>query len=348
MGVLGLEAAVASKFRSSRFIRGVCLILAGVMIIVIGLYFSVLSGVASISDKEFMETLFQFNASNEKHLIVWHLRIPRVLAALFVGAGFAVAGAIMQGVTQNPLADPGLLGVNAGAEFMLVLIFAFFPFMPFQAVIFFCFIGAGFGALLVYGIAYFAKGSMTPVKLALAGAVVGALLIGVSQAISILFQLNFEMAFWSAGGIAGAEWTQVKVIIPWILLGLMLGFFLSPYITLLNLGEEMATGLGQRTTLIKILAAVSVFLLAGASVSTVGGVGFVGLVVPHIVRFLIGTDYRWVIPCSAIIGAALVIWADIGAKLVNMPYETPLGTIISLLGVPFFLYLARRERRELY
>ncbi|WP_240764873.1 FecCD family ABC transporter permease [Paenibacillus dendritiformis] len=343
-----LEAAITDKFRSSRFVRGTLVILIGLISVAGGLYLSVLSGVAHISTQDVLDTLTRFNNESENHLIVWHLRIPRALAALLVGAGFAVAGAIMQGVTQNPLADPGLLGVNAGAQFMLVIVFAFLPFLPFSIVILFCFAGGGIGALLVYGVAYFAKGRMTPVKLALAGAVVSSLLIGISQAISILLQLNFQMAFWSAGGISGAEWTQVNVIIPWVIVGLLLAVYLSSYITLLNLGEEMAKGLGQRTTWIKIMAAISVFLLAGAAVSTVGSIGFIGLIVPHIVRFLLGADYRWIIPCSAIVGAAAVLWADIGAKLINAPYETPLGSIISVVGVPFFLYLARKERRELY
>src|SRR5699024_7950004 len=134
-------------------------------------------------------------------------------------------------------------------------------------------------------------------------------------------------------------WTQVKVIIPWILAGLTISIILSSYITLLNLGEDMAVALGQRTRLIKIFAAIAVFLMAGAAVSTVGVVSFVGLLVPHIVRYLIGTDYRWIVPLSIMTGAAAVLWADIIAKSINAPYETPLGTIISLVGVPFFIYL---------
>nr|WP_246516317.1 iron ABC transporter permease [Salicibibacter cibarius] len=336
------------QLQSSRAITGTTVILISLALMVFGFYYSITSGAADISGADVRQAFSHFNAEKETHLIVMDLRLPRALAALLVGAGFAVAGALMQGVTQNPLADPGLLGVNAGAQFMLVIVFAFFPFLPFSSIILFCFVGGGFGALLVYGIAFLSAGGMTPVKLALAGAVVSAVLVGVSQGLAILFELNYEMAFWEAGGVAGAEWTQVRVIIPWILLGLVIAILLSSYITMLNLGEEMAKGLGQRVNLIKIGAAVSVFLLAGAAVSTVGGVSFVGLLVPHIVRYLTGTDYRWIVPCSALVGAAAVLWADIGAKMVNAPYETPLGSIISLVGVPFFIYLARRQRRELY
>lgn len=336
----------AMKF--SRTIRGNGLIIISLLLLISGFFVSLSTGPASISYNDIWASFFDFESTNNKHLIIQDLRLPRTLASIFVGAGFAVAGAIMQGVTQNPLADPGLLGVNAGAQFMLVVVFAFAPALKFSYIIYFCFIGGGLGALLVYGIAYFSSGAMTPVRLALAGAVVSAVLVGVSQGLSILLQLNYDLAFWSAGGVSGAEWTQVKVIIPWIVVGLIISILLSSYITLLNLGEDMAVALGQRTKLIKICAAIAVFLMAGAAVSTVGGVSFVGLLVPHIVRYMIGTDYRWIIPISILTGAAAVLWADIIAKSINAPYETPLGTIISLVGVPFFIYLARKQRRELY
>lgn len=332
----------------SRTLRGSSLIIVSLILLIGGCLISLSSGPATISLREIWDAFLNFKIQNNEHLIIKDLRLPRTLAAIFVGAGFAVAGAMMQGVTQNPLADPGLLGVNAGAQFMLVIVFAFAPALKFSYIIYFCFIGGGIGALLVYGIAYLSSGAMTPVRLALSGEVVSAVLVGISQGLSILLELNYDMAFWSAGGVSGAEWTQVKVIIPWILLGLIIAVFLSSYITLLNLGDDMAVALGQRTRLIKICTAISVFLLAGAAVSTVGGVSFVGLLVPHIVRYLIGTDYRWIIPLSILTGAAVVLWADILAKSINAPYETPLGTIVSLVGVPFFIYLARKQRRELY
>lgn len=188
---------------------------------------------------------------------------------------------------------------------------------------------------------------MTPLRLVLAGAVVGALIKGATQIISLLSGTTYELAFWSAGGISAVEWFQVKIISPWILVGLFIAILLSPKLTILSLGEEVATGLGQRTRLIKAVSGIAVLLLVGAAVAAVGGVGFVGLIIPHIVRFLVGVDYRLIIPCSAMLGAVLVVFADIGAKLINMPYETPLGSIMAVIGVPFFLYLARKENRQL-
>lgn len=336
------EAPIRTRPLMATFI-----IFIGIFAILFGIAASIVTGVANISFSTVWNSVFAYDSNNEHHVIIQSLRMPRALAGALVGAAFAVSGAIMQGMTRNPIADTGLLGINAGAGFVLVLVFAFIPSMPFEYIILFSFIGAGLGAGLVYGIAYFARGGLTPLRLVLAGAVVGSLVTGVSQALSLLFQINYDLAFWSAGGISTAEWFQVSVMMPWIIVGLIAAMILSRSITILSLGEEVAAGLGQRTKLIKGIGAVIVMILTGASVSTVGGVGFIGLIVPHIVRFLVGVDYRWIIPCSAVLGGVLVICADIGAKIIAMPYETPLGSIIAVLGVPFFLYLARKERREL-
>lgn len=315
--------------------------------IAFGIGSSIVTGVADISFRTVWDSITAFNPNHDHHVIIQQLRLPRALAGALTGAAFAVAGAIMQGMTRNPIADTGLLGINAGAGFVLVLVFAFFPALPFEYLILFSFVGAGLGALLVYGIAYMSKGGMTPLKLVLAGAVVGSLISGVSQALTLLFQIQYDLTFWSAGGISTADWFQVSVMMPWIIAGLIAALFISPSITILSLGEEVAAGLGQRTKLVKGIGTGVVMILAGASVATVGGVGFIGLMVPHIVRFLVGVDYRWIIPCSAVLGGILVVFADIGAKMIAVPYETPLGAIIAVLGVPFFLYLARKERREL-
>lgn len=323
------------------------IIIVGLASICFGIASSILTGVANISYETIWLALTHYDINNDQHTIIRELRLPRALAGALVGAAFAVAGAIIQGMTRNPIADTGLLGINSGAGFALVLVFAFLPALPFEYIILFSFIGAGLGALLVYGIAYMSKGGMTSLKLVLSGVVVGSLITGLSQAISLLFQINYDLAFWSAGGISTADWFQVSVMMPWIIGGLIMAMLLSRSITVLSLGEDIAAGLGQRTKLVKGLGTVVIMVLAGASVATVGGVAFIGLMVPHLVRFLAGVDYRWIIPCSAVVGAVLVIFSDIVAKLIAAPYETPLGAIIAVIGVPFFLYLARKERREL-
>ncbi len=184
-------------------------------------------------------------------------------------------------------------------------------------------------------------------RLVLAGAAVSALLTALSEGIAIYFHIGQDLAFWYAGGVAGTKWLQIKMMFPWAAGAMIAALLLSRSITLLSLGEEVATNLGQRTRMVKLAAIVTVLVLAGASVSAIGAVGFVGLIIPHVARYLVGVDYRWIIPCSAVLGSLLMVLADIAARMVHPPYETPIGALIALIGVPFVLYLARTKRREL-
>lgn len=313
----------------------------------LGLMVSVSVGAADIRLATVWEAVVHFNPDLTQHQIIQELRLPRAFAGALVGIGFAVSGAIMQGMTRNPLADPGLLGINAGAGFVLALCFAFFPGLPFHYLILFSFAGAAVGTGLVYGIGSIAKGGLTPVRLALGGAAVSALLVALSEGIALYFHISQDLAFWYAGGVAGTKWLQINIVWPWIVGGTVAALLLARSITVLSLGDEIASGLGQRTGWIKLAGTLISLVLAGAAVSAVGSIGFVGLVIPHIARALVGVDYRWIIPCSAVLGGLLMVIADIGARMVNPPFETPIGALIALIGVPFFLYLARKERREL-
>ncbi|OCT10523.1 ferrichrome ABC transporter permease [Paenibacillus pectinilyticus] len=330
----------------TRPLAAIGIIFGGLALLLISLIASISVGAADISFGEVWQAIFHFNGNNTQHLIIQQLRLPRAIAGALVGAAFAVAGAIMQGVTRNPLSDPGILGINAGAGFMLALCFAFLPQLPFHYVILFSFLGAAIGTGLVYGISAMAKGGVTPVRIVLAGSAVSALLLALSEGIAIYYHIGQDLAFWFAGGVAGTKWLQVSIMAPWILVALGCAILISPWITLLSMGEDVATGLGLRIGLVKLAAYALVLILAGAAVSTVGAIGFIGLIIPHIVRYLVGVDYRWIIPTSAVMGALLVVGADIGARMINPPFETPIGALISLIGVPFFLYLARRKRRD--
>lgn len=319
----------------------------GVAALVLGIALSISLGAAEIDLRNVWEAVFFFNPDVTEHQIIKELRLPRVLGGAMVGACFAVSGAIMQGMTRNPLADSGLLGLNAGAGFAIALCFSFFPGLPYMYLILFSFLGAGLGVVLVYGVSSMAKGGLTPVRLVLAGAALSALLSALSEGIALYFQVGQDMAFWYAGGTAGIKWFHLKIMLPWIVVAILGAIGLSRSITMLSLGDEIARGLGQRTGLVKLAGTVIVLVLAGAAVSVVGAVGFVGLMIPHVTRKLVGVDYRLIIPCSAVLGSLLVVIADLAARMVNPPYETPVGSIIALIGVPFFLYLARKERREL-
>ncbi|MFC4307000.1 FecCD family ABC transporter permease [Cohnella boryungensis] len=320
---------------------------AGIAVLVLGIAVSASFGAADIPVSTVWESVFRFNPDVTAHQIIQEIRLPRVLGGAMVGACFAVAGAIMQGMTRNPLADSGLLGLNAGAGFMLALCFAFFPGLPFMYLIMYSFIGAGLGAVLVFGIGSMAKGGLTPVRLVLAGAALSILLQALSEGIALYFRIGQDLAFWYAGGVAGTKWYQLKIMFPWIAFAIAGAIALSRSITMLSLGDDVARGLGLRANRVKFAGMLIVLVLAGAAVSVVGSVGFIGLVIPHLTRKLVGVDYRWIIPCSAVLGSLLVVLADLGARMWNPPHETPLGVIIPLIGVPFFLYLARKERRSL-
>ncbi|MCK0471786.1 iron ABC transporter permease [Halalkalibacter sp. APA_J-10(15)] len=333
------------KNLKTRPVFAVSILIIGAIALVFGIAVSISFGAASIDLKTVWTGVFQFNPDLTEHQIIQELRLPRAIAAGLVGAFLAVSGAIMQGMTRNPLASPSIMGVTAGSAFMIAIAFAFFPGTSYLGLMIWSFIGAGLGAGLVFTIGSLSRSGLTPVKLALAGAAVTALLSSISSMIAIHFHVAQDISFWYAGGVAGVRWFSVQLLIPVAIVGITLAIILSRSITVLSLGEDVAKGLGQRTRLVKVLGTIVVLLLTGAAVSVAGTIGFIGLVIPHITRFLVGVDYRWIIPCSALLGALLLVLADLGARMVNPPFETPVGAITALIGVPFFLYLARRDGR---
>ncbi|CAJ1317769.1 FecCD family ABC transporter permease [Paenibacillus nuruki] len=330
----------------SRPYTAISIIVGGLVLLILGCAFSIAKGSKDIPLEEVWQALVAFNPLNSDHQIIWELRLPRTIAGALVGAAFAVSGALMQGMTRNPIADPGLLGVNAGAGFVLALCFAFFPGLSFNQLILFSFVGAAVGVGLVYGIGSLAKGGLSPVRLALAGSAVAALLVALSEGIALYFRISQDLAFWYAGGVAGVTWAQIDILWPWIVLALIGSLLLSRSITILSLGDDVASGLGQRTALVRLGAVLAVMVLAGASVSTVGAVGFLGLMIPHAARAMVGVDYKWVIPTSAILGALLMVVADTVGRLSNPPHETPVSALIALIGVPYFFYIIRKKVRD--
>ncbi|WP_338552286.1 iron ABC transporter permease [Paenibacillus sp. KS-LC4] len=331
----------------SRPLVATIILIVGTAAVLFGLALSISVGAAKISLSTVWTAVFNFNPDITQHQIIQELRMPRALAAALIGAAFAVSGSVMQGMTRNPLADPSLLGLNAGAGFALALCFAFFRGMSHLEIMIICFIGAALAAGIVYGIGSLAKGGLTPVRLTLAGAAISTLFVSLSEGIQIHFKIGQDIAFWFAGGIANTKWSQIGIVAPWIIGGILVAIAISRSISLLSLGDDVAVSLGQRTKLTKTIGIIVTLILAGASVSVVGAVGFIGLIIPHLARYLVGVDYRWIIPCSAVLGALLLIVADIVARTINSPYETPVGALIAIIGVPFFLYLAVKQRGNL-
>ncbi|MFE8696603.1 FecCD family ABC transporter permease [Cytobacillus sp. FJAT-53684] len=339
------HAGSAKNVLHSNHLLGSIILLVGSIVLLLSIVTSIHFGAADLSYNTVWKALFAFDSENSSHVIIRELRLPRAIAAVLVGAALAASGSIMQGMTRNPLASPSIMGVTAGSSFLIAIAFAFLPAITYTGMITFSFIGAGLGAILVFGVSSLSKGGVTPVKLALAGSAITSLLSSLSTAIGIKYNVSKDISYWYAGGVSGVQMEQLMYVIPFVLGGLILAIFLSRSISILSLGEEIAKGLGQNTNIIKILGILAVLLLTGAAVSIAGMIGFVGLVIPHITRFIVGVDYRWIIPCSAILGGILLIVADIVGRMINAPFETPVGAITAIIGVPFFLYLARKEGR---
>jgi ABC-type Fe3+-siderophore transport system permease subunit len=310
---------------------------------------SITVGASSMVDPQTaFSSLFVWDGA-PAHVTVQSLRLPRVVVAVLVGASLAVAGALIQGVTRNPLAEPSIIGVNAGAVVVVAALSIasdqkLTPWLSAQILPVFAFVGAGSAAILVYGLA--SKGSVTPIRLALAGVAVATFFQSLTVAIVLLRSSAVRIIMqWMVGSLTDRTWENVLTLAPWAILGLLGALALAQSVTVLSLGDDVARGLGQDVERIRMLAFGLVVVLAGASVAVAGPIAMVGLIVPHVVRRLVGVDYRAVIPCAAVLGALLLIVADVIARLVAFPAETPVGVLTAVVGAPFLIGLARRETR---
>ncbi|EJS58415.1 iron ABC transporter permease [Bacillus cereus] len=328
-------------------IKFVCFMSLTILCLIGSIFLAIAFGAKDIHLQTVWAAVFDYNPKLTQHQIIYELRLPRVIGAAVVGAAFAVAGAVMQGVTRNPLADAGVLGINAGAMFVVALSFAFFPHMPYSYLMIVSFIGAVLSTVLIFIIGSATSGGLTPMRLTIAGAVMAALLHSLSSGVAIYYDLSQDLAFWYAGGVAGVKWEHLKFLVPIILITIVFATVIGRSISLISMGDDVATNLGVKTNRTRIFGMIIVVILAGVSVSAVGSIGFVGLVIPHIARKLVGVNYRLIIPMSALLGAMLLVLADLGARTVNPPKELAIGIMVALVGVPFFLYIARKVGREL-
>ncbi len=318
------------------------LVLMGVALL-LSLLISVSVGVAGGNISILIDTLFHPAASAGMGRIMLEMRMPRALAACVTGAALALAGGVMQGITRNPLADAGLLGVNAGAGFFIALTAVLLPPLSSFGTMIFAFMGAALAVLMVYGIGM-GKHKSGSIRLILAGSAVSALLTALSQGISLTFGLSKSLSFWTAGSLSGITWQSLLLTAPWIAGAGLISQLLSGRLSVLALGEESAVGLGVNVWAVRLAGIGVVLILAGASVSLVGGISFLGLIVPHIARFLAGEDYCRLLPVSALLGSILLVLADIAARSINAPFDTPVGALVSAIGVPVFLVLTYRKK----
>lgn len=308
---------------------------------------SVAYGSKPIALDRVLGAFLAFDGSND-HLIVRSLRVPRTLAGIGVGAALGLAGAVMQGVTRNPLADPGILGVNAGASLAVVIAISVFEVSSLSVYVWFAFVGAAGASVAVYALGSLGslgRDGATPVKLALAGAALSALLGALTTAVLLLDATTLDQfRFWVVGSLAGRDAAIVGQVAPFLAVGAIVALGSARALNALGLGDDVARSLGQRVGLARLTAAVAVVLLTGAAVAAAGPIGFVGLTVPHVARAITGPDYRWVLPYSMVGAPILLLGADIVGRIVARPGELQVGIVTALLGAPFFIALVRRRR----
>jgi iron complex transport system permease protein len=306
---------------------------------------SIAIGSKPVSFGTVLQSLFDYDPTVDDHLIVRTLRVPRTIIGLLAGAALGVAGALMQGIARNPLADPGILGVNAGAALFVVIAIYLFGITSLVGYVWFAFIGAALASVLVYALGTLGREGATPVKLALAGAALTALLGSITTAILLIDVATLDQfRFWAVGSLAGRDSAVVAQVAPFIIVGLVLALTTCRALNALALGDDVARSLGQRVALARAATIGAVVILAGGATAAAGPIAFVGLTVPHVARAITGPDYRWIVPYSAVLAPIMLLAADIIGRVVARPAEVQVGIVTALLGAPFFIALVRRRK----
>lgn len=304
---------------------------------------SIVFGQVPVTYVQALSSFTSYDAASMEHIVVRMDRLPRAVIGSIVGASLAIAGTLMQALTRNPMASPSIFGINQGAIFFVVIGVVFFSVSSSLILVGLAFFGAAVAAILVYFLGSLGHNGLTPMKIVLAGAAMSALFQSYTQGILVLDETGLQdVLFWLAGSISGRTLEMLFPVLPFIGFAIVVALFMGKAINLLVTGDDIAKGMGQNVALLKGMMGMIVVLLAGSSVAIVGSVGFIGLVIPHIARFFAGNDYRWVLPFSALLGAVLLVGADVLARLLIMPQEVPIGVMTAVVGGPFFVYIARR------
>jgi len=308
-------------------------------------FFSITQGARPISLPSVWAALTAFDPQSTDHRIIWDLRLPRTLLGLLVGAALGLSGAVLQGATRNPLADPSILGIHAGAALFVVVGVAVFGLAQLSAYVWLAFVGAGVAMLVVYLVASLGREGATPIKLALAGAAVTAALQSVVSAILLTSPRTLdEVRFWQVGSLAGRDMDIALQVAPFLAVGIVMALLSARMLDGLSMGEDVAKALGQRVGLSRAFAGLAAVILAGASTAAAGPIAFVGLTVPHVARAITGPNYRWILPYSMLLAPILLLGADVIGRIVSPPGEVQVGIVTALLGAPFFIALVRRRK----
>lgn len=320
------------------------LFIASLLALTLSVIGSLAFGARFVSFSEVVETLMTGSKGTMNALVV-HERIPRTVFGLLAGAALGVSGTLMQAITRNPIADPSILGVNTGASLFVVSGISFFGIGSAAEYIWFALIGATLTSILVFGIGSMGSGGATPIKLALAGAATSAALSSIVSAVLLpRTDVMNAFRFWQVGSISGASWEGITTVLPFLIVGVFLGILSSPALDTLALGDDVATGLGVRTGLVRLVGAFSGILLCGATTALAGPIGFVGLMVPHAIRMVVGPNLRVIIPLSAVGGAVLLTFSDISGRLIGTPGELEAGIVTAFIGAPILIVIAMKAK----
>lgn len=334
-----LDGAV-ERFGISRTAWRLTILILFAFLAVLGSFLSLTKGSSVITMEQIVELLLN-PGTDPQSQIIWNIRMPRTIVGALVGINLSLSGAILQAIMRNPLADPHIIGISSGAGLAGVVIMILFPALEYLITPV-AFVGAMLAAICIYILAW--KNGIKPVRIILAGVAVSAFLSAGISGLMIFYSDRVHGALmWMVGGLAARSWPHVNIILPYAILGLVLALASAAYLNILQLGDEMARGLGVNVEVTRIVMTAIAALLAASAVSVVGLLGFVGLVVPHAARLLIGSDYRFLLPAAALLGVAIVTLSDTFARVIFAPIELPVGIIMAFLGAPFFLFLLRRE-----
>ncbi|WP_273322556.1 FecCD family ABC transporter permease [Vallitalea guaymasensis] len=318
----------------------IAFIIAFGILLIIAFLLSNAKGSMNVSMKRILEVIINNDGSAER-LVIWNIRLPRTIVAGLVGVNLALSGCILQGVMRNPLADPGIIGISSGAGLAGIIILILFP--KYQMLVPpFAFVGAMGAAIMIYVLSW--KGGIQPIRVILAGVAVSTLLgAGISALMAFFSDRVHGALMFMNGGLSARSWPELWTILPYTIIGLIILSFMSEKLNILILGDDIARGVGLNVELVRFGLTAVAAMLAASAVSVVGLLGFVGLIIPHSVRLMVGNDYKYLIPGSSLLGAAVVMLSDTFARTVLSPVEIPVGIVMAILGVPFFLYLLRKD-----
>lgn len=338
------NTSIFSKVISKINVKFIVAVMVILCLVSIGMTLFYFTPKTSISD--LIGAITNFDPDELKHYVLMEIKVPRIIGAIIVGALVAVGGAVMQGITRNYLASPGVVGVDNGAALGLSIAMAITGgATSYISNILFSMIGATVSTVIIFSISSRIRGREAGLKLLLAGNAIGMLFSGIAQAINIWSEQGQNINIWNNSGLLGIKWIAIFILVIGVI-GIVIAMAISHKITILGMGEETAVSLGENVGRTKLWGILSVVLISATTVCTVGNIGFVGLVIPNMVKMAVGEDYRKVIPLSAVFGAMLILISDVISRLVNMPAETPLGTITSIIGIPIFLYLINSKRSK--